>query len=94
MNDKLFDMKTLLTLILASMALLATGCESTDSTAKTQPAAKTGATTTTTPAPIQYQMTAAEKRVMELQALDREYSEGAMPTNVYYMRQQQILESY
>lgn len=82
------SMKTLLITKLALAGVLAVGCESTDSTEKTQPANQTGSEAA---AP---EMTPAETRVMKLQALDRQYSQGQMPTSEYDMRRQQILEMY
>lgn len=75
-----------------TMALLALGCESTETTNSTQPATPTGSATSAPAA--NSQLTPAEQRVNALQALDREYGQGGMPTNVYYMRQQEILGMY
>lgn len=79
-------MKTLLPLSIAAIILV--GCESDKSTETTaQPANETGPQTVK-----QYEMSTEERKDMMLRQLDQEYSYGGMPTNVYDMRRQAILQ--
>jgi len=82
-------MKTLLIPSAAMLVMLVTGCETSEPTETTsQPANQTGSQ------PVEYKMTPSEKRVMQLQELDRQYSEGAMTPGDYQMRQEQIIGQY
>ncbi|MEO0796529.1 MAG: hypothetical protein AAFX93_15270 [Verrucomicrobiota bacterium] len=86
-------MKTLLITTIVALTIALTGCESTESsTPAAQPATKTGDPSLSQP--VGPPMTASEKRVMQLQKLDRQYSEGAMTPEMYHMRHNEILGTY
>ncbi|WP_309399543.1 hypothetical protein [Cerasicoccus maritimus] len=84
--------KSLLTITALTSLLFCLGCESTDSsTASTETAAPTGTTTATT---AQQAMTPSEITVMKMQALDRQYANGALTPGDYDMQRQAILDMY
>ncbi|WP_269537918.1 hypothetical protein [Cerasicoccus fimbriatus] len=84
--------KSLLIITLLAGLLVNVGCESTDTadTTTTKPAEPMAES----PAAAAQQMTASEKRVMQMQQLDRSYASGGMTPAEYSMRREQILEMY
>lgn len=92
-NDtQILKMKSLLILTPVLGLLLATGCKSMDDTASGK--ANEGVLPTTETVSETYHQSPAEKKVMMMQLLDREYAAGGMTEATYDMRRQQILESY
>jgi len=98
-------MKTLAIITTTLFGLLFAGCTWDDSSEPVQsqpanqtatqpanqPATQPAAAPQTTP---QYQMTPAERRVYELQELDRKYQMGGMTPGEYNMQRERIHEMY